>query len=434
MSTKAISSRFCSDLYELAKTRPAENVERIVAARPVTIIQNIHDADIVLRQRADNYPKNLQWLSQIAGHSRLTQDGAQWQFRQALSQPFIGKFDSERSFALTSAHAQHIVQALARQPQAQILDEAVIHHALLSVFTQLFLELEPSAIPMAADSASRLIQMASQYAFVAPGDEYLALSKEHLLEIMQLRKTVFAALQRLRADEIKRSAMLQKMLDAEAVEGFDFSFEKELITLFDAGTDSAAFTVGWAVHLLAQYPDLQERLHAQMQTIFARADNARQRQRAIERNTDLHAFIAEVLRLYPPLPFVTRTARGADRLSHGAIEAGSIVIVSLVGVNHIGLARDNPWTPDLDAAAREGKGMGTGLVSSFAWGKRICGGRQFALMELAATLSVLIHKLRFEVSRHEPVEYEWMGQMRRKGGHRVRAIVRSVQRAPGAAP
>ena len=61
--------------------------------------------------------------------------------------------------------------------------------------------------------------------------------------------------------------------------------------------------------------------------------------------------------------------------------------------------------------------MGTGSVSSFVWGKRVCGGRSFALVELAAVLSVLIVQLQVEVSRQEPMVYEWVGQMRRKGGH-----------------
>ena len=39
------------------------------------------------------------------------------------------------------------------------------------------------------------------------------------------------------------------------------------------------------------------------------------------------------------------------------------------------------------------------------------------MVELAAVLSVLIVQLQVEVSRQEPMAYEWVGQMRRKGGH-----------------
>ncbi|MCX6907582.1 MAG: hypothetical protein NTY01_06015, partial [Verrucomicrobia bacterium] len=72
----------------------------------------------------------------------------------------------------------------------------------------------------------------------------------------------------------------------------------------------------------------------------------------------------------------------------------------------------------------EGLGAGTGTHSSFIWGPRVCGGRNFALRELTTVLGVLIDQLRFEVTRDEPLEFEWVGQMRRQGGHRVRALAR----------
>lgn len=424
MTSLNFSSQFCSDLYTLARTHPSQNVVMEHDGRRMVIIQDIKDADVVMRKNADNYPKNLKWFTQVAGNSRLTEDGEQWKFRSALSQPFLGKYDHGRAYALSVHHASHVAHHLALQPQAQVLDEALIHQAMLSIFTQMFLEVELQSIPIAQDSASRLIELAAEYAFVAPHQEHTERSKEQIREILDLRKKVFGALQCLRADDLQRSPMLQKMLEAESVPGFDFAFEKEIVMLFGAGTDTSSYSIGWALHLLASYPGLQAQLHAGIHDLFQRYPDATERQHAIANHANLRCFIAELLRLYPPLPFVTRLARAPDRLSSVAVETGDVVIVSLVGVNYKALRRNDPWVPDLAAAAADGTGRGTGTHSSFIWGPRVCGGRSFALLELAAVLSVLIYRLRFELTSDEPVEYEWVGQMRRKGGHRVRALAR----------
>ena len=419
MSDLDISSQFCHYLYDLARDRPRHNeICPQHEGRRMLVIQNLDDADRVMRRNVDNYLKNFRWFTQVAGNSRLTDDGEQWKFRQELSQPFLGKYDASRAFAISSAHGQHMAKHLALTSEAEILDEGLIHQGMLSIFTQMFLEVELAQLPMAHHSASRLIELASSYAFVAPGQESIKDNKGHIREILQLRKTIFNALQCLRGDSLPRSPMLKTMLEAEATPGFDFSFEKELTMLFGAGTDTASYSIGWALYLLATNTELQERLHAGLRDVYARHGNDQNvLQAAIAQHADLRSFIAELLRLYPPLPFITRLAHQRDQLSDMTVEPGDVVVVSLVGVNHKALERIDPWKPDLDAAIREGFGMGTGSVSSFVWGKRVCGGRSFALVELAAVLSVLIVQLQVEVSRQEPMVYEWVGQMRRKGGH-----------------
>ncbi|WP_353235788.1 cytochrome P450 [Diaphorobacter ruginosibacter] len=426
MSHQDISSRFCHYIYDLARDRPGRNeICRQHGFQRVLVIQNLEDADRIMRRNVDNYPKNSRWISQVAGNSRLTEEGGQWKFRQNLSQPFFSKYDASRAFSVSMTHGRHMAEHLLREPDAQVLDEALVHQGMLSIFTQMFLEVELSHLPMAHDSASRLIELASSYAFVPPGQESLKDSKERIREILQLRKTIFNALQCLRGDAFAHSPMLNAMLEAESAPGFDFTFEKELTTLFDAGSDTASYSIGWALHLLAENPDLQEHLHAAMREVHAlHGHDPQALESAIAQHADLRCFISELLRLYPPLPFITRLARDADQLSDMNVEPGDVVVVSLVGVNHKALGRADPWKPDLRAARREGFGMGTGTISGFVWGRRVCGGRSFALVELAAVLGVLILRLKVEVSRQEPVVYEWVGQMRRKGGHLLKFMPR----------
>ncbi|THU01949.1 cytochrome P450 [Lampropedia puyangensis] len=427
MSQTDTASNFCHEIYELARRWPKQNQVRAQPdGRRLLIIQNLDDADRIMRRNADNYFKNSKWLSQVAGNSRLTADSEAWKFRQKISQPFFGKYDHTRAFAISNIQARAIAEALVSSQDSTTLNEHVIHQGMASIFTQMFLEMELVQLPISHDSPSQLVELASAYAFVAPGQEKNLENKEHIRKILQLRKSIFDALAPLRDDTSLKSPLLKAILNAESEKNSDFSLEKELPTLIDAGTDTAAYSVGWGLHLLAAYPKLQERLYQSLSHIYAsNADNPQALQSAIAQHSELRGFIAELLRLYPPLPFVTRLAHANDQLSDIDVIAGDVVVVSLVGVNNKALERDDPWVPNIDAAIKEGYGMGTGSISSFVWGKRVCGGRSFALVELATVLSVLIAQLKIEFSEDKPVAYEWVGQMRRKGGHPLRVSRRT---------
>ncbi|MDH5855734.1 cytochrome P450 [Lampropedia aestuarii] len=426
MLNERFSSDFCHQIYDLAKKNPTKNhIQHHPNSPRVLIIQNLEDADHVMRKNADNYYKNSKWLSQVVGNSRLTDDGEAWKFRQSLSQTVFAKYDADRAFHVSSIHGRNIAKHLAGQPSKSILDEASIHQGMMAIFAQMFLEIEFSDLPMAHDSASKLIELASAYAFTPPGKAMDLADKEHIRAILQLRKTTFDALNRLRVSPSHKSPLLQKMLDAETSGNVDFSFEKELTTLFNAGTDTTSYTLGWGLHILAKQTDLQERLHQAISQLYHQhAHDSQALQTAICQNPLLRGFVAELLRLYPPLPFVSRLALAKDYLSDIEVQPNDVVIISLVGVNHKALQRKDPWVADIDAAIQDGFGMGTGTVSSFVWGKRVCGGRSFALVNLTTVLSELIMQLKLEASSNEQIVYEWVGQMRRKGGQRVRVIAR----------
>jgi cytochrome P450 len=432
MNTSEVSSHFCHHIHELARARPRQNEIYSPAGPRLLIVQNLQDADRVLRRNGENYPKDFKWFAQVAGRSRLSENGAAWRLRQSLSQPFLGRYDPARAFDISADEAEKLARHLAARPEAEILDEGAIQRCMLAIFTRMFLELELGQLPIAPESASHLIELASTYAFAAPGQDGIRHDKARIAEILRLRKRIFDGLKTLRNPAAPQSPLLKKLLAADLTPGADFSFEQELSTLLGVATDTPFYAIGWALHLLAAHPALQERLHAGIGPIWARhggdgdADR-RARQSAIARCADLRCFIGEVLRLHPPLPFVTRVARGRDRLSDLQVEPGDVIVISLIGINHAALERPDPWTPDLDAAAREGErglGVGASLISAFTWGQRVCGGRSFALVALAAVLGVLIRRLRVEVSRDEPVVYEWVGQARRQGGHRVRMMGR----------
>ena len=412
----------CNYLYEQAQTAPGRNSVLESEGQRVVVIQHWEDADRIMRVNMANYPKNLRWLEQIAGSSRVTEEGQAWRFRRSLSQAAFSRFDPRQAVTVSTLHAQNIAHGLARSAST-ILDEQLIHREVFSIFTQMFLALKAQDIPMHHRNASQLVEWASQYAFVVAKPAAGRFSHAQLRDILQLKNATTQALQGLRSIA-QPAPMLAKMLEAEQSDADNFRLEREIITLMGAGTDTVSYSLGWAMHLLAQNPGLQARVHTAVAQVYAGNSDATTRHQALADCAELQGFVSELLRLYPPVPFVTRRARDFDQLSDLAVQADDAVVVSLVGINHKARQRPNPWLPDIDAALQEGKGAGTSTHTSFIWGPRVCAGRNFAILELRVVLAELLHQLRFEVSEQVPVELEWVGQMRRKGGQRVRVAVR----------
>ncbi|MFG5775884.1 cytochrome P450 [Comamonas sp. J-3] len=412
----------CAYVYEQARTAPGRNSVLDSDGQRVLVIQNWQDADRIMRVNMANYPKNLRWLEQIAGSSRVTEEGQAWRFRRSLSQAAFSRYDEHKAATVSARHAQNIAQALARSASA-VLDEQLIHREVFAIFTEMFLELDAQDIPMHHRSATQLVEWASQYAFVTAKPTAGRFSREQLRDILQLKNATTEALQCLRSQP-QPAPMLAKMLEAEQHEAENFRMEREIVTLMGAGTDTVTYSIGWALYLLAQNPKLQERLHAAIAQIYAEHSDVVARQQALGACPELKYFLSELLRIYPPVPFVTRRAQASDQLSDLQVQADDAVVVSLVGINEKTRDRANPWLPDIDAARQEGHGPGTSTHTSFIWGPRVCAGRNFAMLELGVVLAELVQQLRFEVSEPAAIELEWVGQMRRKGGHRIRVGIR----------
>ena len=93
-------------------------------------------------------------------------------------------------------------------------------------------------------------------------------------------------------------------------------------------------------------------------------------------------------------------------------------MISFVGIQNDTRLRANPWVVDLEKGSD--KGGDKGGDAAFGFGPRICGGKQFALVELMSFVSVFLAHARFEsTSSAEPI-FHWKAQMLRQGGQAVR--------------
>ena len=106
-----------------------------------------------------------------------------------------------------------------------------------------------------------------------------------------------------------RGDLLSMLLLAQDTEGdgggmTDLQLRDEAMTLFLAGHETTANALTWTWYLLAQHPEVEARLHAEIDRVL-RPTRRRGRPRALPYT---RAVVAESMRLYPPAWIIGRRA------------------------------------------------------------------------------------------------------------------------------
>lgn len=411
-----LSSQICGMLYDFARTRNGETIEIELNGVPVLIVQSLEDAGHVLRHNAVNYRKNMAWFRQALGASRFSEDGEAWKVRQALTQRHFAQFDRDRTVLQAARYAHRACDAMLRDSAEgrQTIDDDILRNLTVSVLVECFFGVAPETISLDLGNLARLMDCGSEYSFV-PAGHTGTLYRERLGQLPELRRQVLADLRPFRNGEVPSSPLLADMLAADRDPATGIVLEHELLTFFAAGAETSAATIGWACYLLARHPEVQEALRQEVRAYLA---GGQRDWSVLSRIEPIANFISETLRLYPPTPIVARLARGPDRIGQHAVDTGQNVLVSFVGVQHDARIRPDPWRLDIDPRTATRPPAGT--VTAFSFGPRVCGGKNFALVELASALCVLLERARFTLTSEESPSFHWKSQMLRQGGQPVR--------------
>jgi cytochrome P450 len=178
----------------------------------------------------------------------------------------------------------------------------------------------------------------------------------------------------------------------------------EAAVLLMAGHETTANTLAWAWYLLSQMPEVEARLHAEVDQVLGErtptlAD--------VPKLVYTRAILEETMRLYPPVPIMSRETLNDEVYNDTSIPKGSIIIVA-------------PWLlhrhkklwpkPDHFIPERFLPG-GDGPISKFAYipfsiGPRICAGMAFGLTEAILSMSTLAQSFKLRLKPGHRIEME----------------------------
>jgi len=235
--------------------------------------------------------------------------------------------------------------------------------------------------------------------------------------IERLDRTIDRMIAERRAPDAGRGDLLSMLLLARDEDGgggmSDRQVRDEVMTLFLAGHETTANALSWTWYLLAQHPEVERKLHAEVDSEGP----------VYERLPYTRMVLSESMRLYPPAWIIGRLALEDVPIGGHTIPRGAVVMVSQ-WVTH----RDPRWWPDPERFDPE-RFAAEPSWPKFAWypfggGSRTCIGEGFAWMEGVLVLAVLARRWRFELARSEPVRPRPVITLRPRGGIRMRAVRR----------
>ncbi|HEX8417592.1 MAG TPA: cytochrome P450 [Methylobacterium sp.] len=194
--------------------------------------------------------------------------------------------------------------------------------------------------------------------------------------------------------------LLLNAQDPETGQGLtDFEVKANIVTFIAAGHETTANALTWALYCLSQDAAVRERLEREVDA--AATDDGFD----TEKLPFAKAVMEETMRLFPPVPLISRQAIAEDRIGRVKIPRNSLVIVAPYVLHRHRTLWDDPdaFVPDRFL------GENRAAIPRFAYlpfgaGPRVCIGQSFSLQEAVIVLAHLARAVRFSLAAdHAPM-------------------------------
>ena len=237
-----------------------------------------------------------------------------------------------------------------------------------------------------------------------------------------LDRTIYRLIEERRRSGEDKGDLLSMLLMATDTEGdgsgmSDLQLRDEALTIFLAGHETTANALTWTWYLISQNPEIEARLHAEIDSALNGRKPAYEDMNALPYT---RMVFAESMRLYPPAWAIGRRALEAFEARGYTIPKRSVILTSQYIVH-----RDARFFPDperFDPARWTPEAIATRPKFSyfpFGGGNRVCIGEQFAWMEGVLLIAALAQKWRMRLVPGHPVEVQPLITLRPRHGMRM---------------
>lgn len=354
----------------------------------------------VLKVRPMDFPKSArisEGLRPLLGNSVFLTNGAEWQRQRRIIDPAFEGGRLRDTFPAMLAAAQATAKRL--HPGQQDIEPETSHAAADVIFRTLF------SIPIENAVAARVFDQFREHqrsqpilnlaAFLPLPDWMPRFHRRRTKRTARVIRGLIEQLTGERMAEIEAGTApddlaTKIMTTADPVTGDRFTTAEmvdQVAIFFLAGHETSASSLGWALYLLAAYPEVQERVAAEAQAFMEDPQFSTLSKLKFTRDV-----FREALRLYPPVPMLVRQTVQPEKMRDRTAPKGAQVVLSPWHLHRHTRIWDNPDGFDPDRfSTPEGRACMRDAFIPFSAGARVCTGAGFAMVEgplmLAAVLA-----------------------------------------------
>lgn len=369
---------------------------------PFYMFNHPDDIEEILRRKHRCFKKDFYIVSllPLLGNGLLTSDGEAWRRQRVMAQP---AFQARQIPQYAATMVEYAAEATSSWRPDQTLD---IHQEMMRLTARIVTKtLFDADVNDAVEGIGKDLEVAM--AFYAnplamwpawrhvPTPTNLRFAKT----LRRLNAIIFRLIQERRAAGTEgRGDLLSRLLEAQDEQGrkmSDTEMRDQLMTLFLAGHETTALTLSFAFYLLAQNPDSENLLHAELDRVLAG------RLPTVGDVPELpyaEWVIKESMRLYPPAWTIGREALEDCEIGGYFVRKGTQVLMSQWVVQ-----RDPRYWEEADRfnpsrwGEEKTKNLPRCAYFPFGDGPRICIGNSFAMMEAILILAAIAQRFRLDL-------------------------------------
>jgi cytochrome P450 len=365
----------------------------------------------VLLDEREKFQKlsQIRLLSPLLGKGVLTSEGADWKWQRQAVAPMFRHQDLMSFVPAFVRAAQDTVARWRARPGVQAVDHDMTQ-ATFDVITGTLLPSADSAMPQAVERSTAEFQRAGawgQLYAVANFPKWMPQPGRRMLahSVRTLRGAVGRVIAERRAHRAAPDDLLGRLMAARDPETGQAMNDEQLVdnllTFYLAGHETTAKGLTWTLYLLARAPEWSAVLEEEAARVTGGGDVQAAH---IEKLVLTQQVLKESMRLFPPVPIITRQAIADTTLGGHPVRAGTAVVMPIYAIHrHAGRWEDpDAFDPARFSPEREA-GIPRYQYMPFGAGPRICIGQAFAMLEATAMLATFVAKARFaQVDGHAP--------------------------------
>jgi cytochrome P450 len=373
---------------------------RLAGRRAILVFHPDHiEQVLVTRSRDFHKSPGVRLLQPLLGNGLLLAEDDVWLRQRRLVQP---AFHRQRVAAYGEVMTAYTTARLARWKAGDTLDV----HAEMMALTQAIVAKtlfdadvsdEAHAIGdalqiLTEDFGARLGSLRQLLPAWLPTPANVRAGRA-IRRLQRIVQRIIAARRRTAEDRGDLLSMLLHTQEAADGSGMsDRQIRDEVMTLFLAGHETTAVALSWTWYLLAQHPEVDARLAAELQSeLGGRVPSAAD----LPRLRYAETVVTESMRLYPPAYGLGRQVVRPTEIGGYALPPGVIVIIPTWVVH-----RDTRWFADPEAfrperwSDAEIRRLPRFTYLPFGGGPRQCIGNAFAMMEAVLLLATIAQRFR----------------------------------------